>query len=283
MCVHTCTSHFFYEQHRILSLDAPYGASKRFHHPTIVVHLQFLFLTTHPACTRAQRVGGRPCQSAGEHTITRIFFTSHGISLFANPQLENDQTIYCPLWPRGTATNPFLFAEDVWLFYKNEDAQFRSPGVKRCFVLEIILSPTMKKRRPKQSSEMKKSRRWFFSRNHATHGHKHRRLHTTTIAWRPWWRFGLPWSLPYDRSIIDQKSAKSTTPTEKIRAILLPKNGGGGTHSSQQLVRYHVHDMWPSVHDAWLFSRKMHVATYSIWDSRVRYYQQILWFHDFTR
>ena len=80
-------------------------------------------------------------------------------------------------------------------------------------------------------------------------------------------------------SNIDQKSAKSTTPTEKIRAILLPKNGGGGTHSSQQLVRYHVHDTWPSVHDAWLFSRKMHVATYSIWDSRVRYYQQIL---DFT-
>ena len=113
--------------------------------------------------------------------------------------------------------------------------------------------------------------------------HRNRSLHTTTIARRPWWRFKLPWSLLYDRSNIAWKSAESTTLTEKIRAILLPKNGGGDTHSSQQLVRYHVHDMCPSVHDAWLFSRKMHIATYSIWDSIVRYYHQILWFHDFTR
>ena len=113
--------------------------------------------------------------------------------------------------------------------------------------------------------------------------HKQRSLHTTTIARRPWWRFKLPWSLLYDRSNIAWKSAESTTLTEKIRAILLPKNGGGDTRSSQQLVRYHVHDMCPSVHDAWLVSRKMHVATYSIWDSIVRYYHQILWFYDFTR
>ena len=188
-----------------------------------------------------------------------------------------------PCTPRSTPPLPLLFWQYVWYFYWNERTHSWSHHVKSCFVSEIILSPTMKKRRSKQSSEMKKSRRWSFPRGSCNPWHKHRSLHTTTIAWCPWWRFDLPWSLLNDQSDIDQKSAKSTTLTEKIRAILLPKNGGGGTHSSQQLVRYHVHDMWPSVHDAWLFSRKMHVATYSIWDSRVRYYQQILWFHDFTR
>ena len=96
----------------------------------------------------------------------------------------------------------------------------------------------------------------IFSRGPCNPPYKHRSLHTPTIVWRPWMVFWNSVVLTLRPSNIDQKSAKSTTLTEKIRAILLPKNGGGGTHSSQQLVRYHVHDMWPSVHDAWLFSRK---------------------------
>ena len=58
----------------------------------------------------------------------------------------------------------------VAVLCRNEPAHLWSLRVKTCFASEIILSQTMEKRRSKQSSEMKKSRRWVFPRDVATHG-----------------------------------------------------------------------------------------------------------------
>ena len=256
---------------------------KQFHHPTIVVHLQFLFLTTHPACTRDQCADDRLCQSVCPRSFRKASFTSRRISFFAIRQLQNNQTIYCPLWPRGPATNPSCLRKTFGCFTRTKIPNFEAHSWNVVSFWKLFCHRRWK------SDNQNSRRRWkspdgdFFPGALHNPRHKHRSLHTPTIVWRPWMVFWNSVVLTLRLSNIDQKSAKSTTLTEKIRAILLPKNGGGGTHSSQQLVRYHVHDTWPSVHDAWLFSRKMHVATYSIWDSRVRYYQQILWFHDFTR
>ena len=112
-----------------------------------------------------------------------------------------------PCTPRSTPPLPLLFWQSVWYFYWNERTHSWSHHVKSCFVSEIILSPTMKKRRSKQSSEMKKSRRWSFPRGSCNPWHKHGSLHTTTIAWRPWCCFEMPWSLLNDQLDIDQKSA----------------------------------------------------------------------------
>ena len=123
-----CTGEFFYEQYRILSLDAPYGASKQFHHPTIVVHLQFLFLTTHPACTRAQRVDGRLRQFECPRSFRNASFTSRRISFFAIRQLQNNQTIYCPLWPRGPATNPSCLRKTFGCFTRTNIPNVEAVG-----------------------------------------------------------------------------------------------------------------------------------------------------------
>ena len=128
--IYYSTGEFFYEQYRILSLEAPYGASKQFHHPTIVVHLQFLFLTTHPACTRAQRVDGRLRQFECPRSFRNASFTSRRISFFAIRQLQNNQTIYCPLWPRGPATNPSCLRKTFGGFTRTNVANFEAQAWK---------------------------------------------------------------------------------------------------------------------------------------------------------
>ena len=113
-----------------LGQDAPYGASWQIHHPTIVVHLQFLFLTTHPACTRDQRVDGRLRQFECPRSFRNASFTSRRISFFAIRQLQNNQTIYCPLWPRGPATNPSCLRKTFGCFTRTKMPNFEAQAWK---------------------------------------------------------------------------------------------------------------------------------------------------------
>ena len=59
-------------------------------------------------------------------TIRKLFSTSRRISCFAMWQLQNNQTIYCPLWPRGPATNPSCLRKTFGCFTRTKIPNFEA-------------------------------------------------------------------------------------------------------------------------------------------------------------
>jgi hypothetical protein len=176
-----CTGEFFYEQYRILSLEAPYGASKQFHHPTTVVHLQFLFLTTHPACTRVQHAGDRHRQSVCPSSIKQPA-SLHSVFPFLQSDSYKITKPYIAPFDHEDRPQTLLVCGRRLAVLQERRCPISKPKRENLFRFGNYFVTDDEKATTKTVVGDEKVPAVIFFTEPCNPRHKHRSLHTTTIA-----------------------------------------------------------------------------------------------------